>query len=520
MAIGRVGSFATDKPLEDAIGPAIKYNEQMAFKYREEAEKKKAEIAKAKEEQEKLLKPLDDKVTYTPYESDNAMRFDLANKLRKRIDEASNDVRKGKISQQDWNLINANAKATLDFANQGAANINTQAAKIAELASQGKLAKGSVDEALRLGGAYDNRRINFEINPDGTATTVLFDENNEIIEKGGIDKVGSTIYNPIYNVDFDTELQQFKNANPIDFIETISNNQKVGVKELTPRLKSTIDKYAEAKLADKDALINAYYNQTKKFKKDITDPKDIALAKKYIVDKFEGSYNKELNVDEAYQGANYRRQLAQDEKNEIKTNVFDFNNYRTDDFLEKGQDGKTISPYTVYRKGISFSKPIDIVNLGGENSDLNMVKVFGVTKDKKTGGLIFTGKALKTKNAKFVVGGKTYNFKTTSDLAEKGNTEAQAALSSYNVANNYGNFTRRVPSEDEANAVLMQANLDVNSADAKIEELNKGIKQFEGTRKENNKKTYSAVQEKAIQVAMKKNPGYSREEIIQALKLK
>ena len=41
MAIGRVGSFATDRPLEDAIGPAIKYNEQMAFKYREEAEKKK-----------------------------------------------------------------------------------------------------------------------------------------------------------------------------------------------------------------------------------------------------------------------------------------------------------------------------------------------------------------------------------------------------------------------------------------------------------------------------------------------
>ena len=38
-----------------------------------------------------------------------------------------------------------------------------------------------------------------------------------------------------------------------------------------------------------------------------------------------------------------------------------------------------------------------------------MVKVFGVTKDKKTGGLIFTGKALKTKNAKFVVGGKTTN---------------------------------------------------------------------------------------------------------------
>ena len=137
-AIGSKGSYATDRPVQDTIGDALKYTEQMGFKYREEAEKKKAEIAKAKEEQDKLLKPFDEKVTYTPYDSDNAMRFDLANKLRKRIDEASNDVRKGKISQQDWNLINANAKATLDFANQGAANINTQATKIASLASEGK----------------------------------------------------------------------------------------------------------------------------------------------------------------------------------------------------------------------------------------------------------------------------------------------------------------------------------------------------------------------------------------------
>ena len=316
MAIGSRGAYATDRPVQDTIGDALKYTEQMGFKYREEAEKKKAEIAKAKEEQEKLLKPLDDKVTYTPYDSDNAMRFDLANKLRKRIDEASNDVRKGKISQQDWNLINANAKATLDFANQGAANINTQAANVAKLASEGKLAKGSVDEALRLGGAVDNRRINFEINPDGTATTVLFDENNEVIEKGGIDKVGSTIYNPVYNVDYDTELQQFKTANPIDFIETIGNNKIVGVKELTPRLKNTIDKYAEAKLKDKDALINAYYNQTGEFKKDITSPEDVALAKKYIVDKFEGSYNKELNVDEATQRSELARQKAKDKKEE------------------------------------------------------------------------------------------------------------------------------------------------------------------------------------------------------------
>ena len=474
MAIGRVGSFAVDKPLEDAIGPAIKYNEQMSFRYREEAEKKKAEIAKAKAEQDKLLTAFDDKVTYTPYESDNAMRFDLANKLRKRIDEASNDVRKGKISQQDWNLINANAKATLDFANQGATNINTQAANIAKLASEGKLAKGSVDEALRLGGAYDNRRINFEINPDGTATTVLFDENNEIIEKGNIDKVGSTIYNPVYNVDFDTELQQFKNANPIDFIETLGNNQKVGVKELTPRLKNTIDKYAEAKLTDKDALINAYYKQTKKFKKDITDPKDIALAKKYIVDKFEGSYNKELNVDEAYQGANYRRQLAQDKKDEIEAKPF-----VSETPLRNDIKGNYLDPKSYYKGSIGFDEgKLKFNNLGGKTSGINngYVTSFHLEKD---GHVIVAAKYLIDKGQKFKLpNGKEVNFVTASDLYDDPKTDpsTKAALApqldSYTTSASYGD-TYKIYSGDSPELNSLARKAGYNSKDALISDLRK-----------------------------------------------
>ena len=485
--IGVRGSYATDKPIQDTVGDAMRYNEQMSFRYREEAEKKKAEIAKAKAEQDKALPTFDDTVSYTPDESDNAMRFDLANKLRKRIDEASNDVRKGKISQQDWNLINANAKATVDFINQGAANINTQAAKIAELASQGKLAKGSVDEALRLGGAYDNRRINFEINPDGTANTIIFDENNQIIEKGGIDKVGSSIYNPVYNVDFDTELQQFKNANPIDFIQTLGNNQKVGVKELTPRLKNTIDKYAEAKLTDKDVLINAYYNQTGKFKKDITDPKDIALAKKYIVDKFEGSYNKELNVDEAYQGANYRRQLAQDEKEEIKIGTADFGEYRQDDFLTTDK--------TIYRVGRKFVLPKEVTfpeskltfkNLGGNNSDLNAGYVTSITKDKE-GRFIVSGKAVKQKNIKYK--GKDTPMFTVISEAEAGDEEAKSALSGYSLADIYGRFTRRVPQDEVSSLILKTPLKTLENLDRRINELNKN-------EVKNTKKVYAGIDPK------------------------
>jgi len=473
-AIGSKGSYATDRPVQDTIGDALKYTEQMGFKYREEAEKKKAEIAKAKEEQDKLLKPFDEKVTYTPYDSDNAMRFDLANKLRKRIDEASNDVRKGKISQQDWNLINANAKATLDFANQGAANINTQATNISKLASEGKLAEGSVEEALRLGGAVDNRRINFEINPDGTATTVLFDENNEVIEKGGIDKIGSTIYNPIYNVDYDTELQQFKTANPIDFIETIGNNKIVGVKELTPRLKNTIDKYAEAKLKDKDALINAYYNQTGKFKKDITDPKDIALAKKYIVDKFEGSYNKELNVAEATQGAELRRKIAQDKKDEIQAKPF-----ISETPLRNDIKGDNLDPKSYYKGSIGFDEgKLKFNNLGGKTSGINngYITSFHLEKD---GHVIVAAKYLIDKGQKFKLpNGKEVKFQTASDLYNDPDTDQETKetlkpqLDSYTTSASYGD-TYKIYSGDSPELNSLARKAGYNSKDALISDLRK-----------------------------------------------
>lgn len=481
MALGRVGSYITDKPVQDSIQDALKYTEQMGFKYREEEDKKKEKETALKAAKEKDLELPDTKVTYTPFSSDNAMRMDLATKCKNKITESANLVRLGKMSQQEFNLIKSNVMGAIDFANQGATNINTQVTNIAKLASEGKLAKGSEEEALKLGGAYENRQVNFEGNPDGTFNTVTFDKDGKtVLAREGLDKIGSSMYNPVLNVDYDVELQQFKTANPIDFTETLSGLTKTGVKELTPRLKGSINNYAEAKLKNKDALINAYYNATGEFKKDITSEGDIAKAKKYIVDKFEQSYNKEITKDEATGRANYGLAKKESEKDEIKIKSFKFDNVRIDDFTKN-----PISPNTVYTNGISFTKPIKISNLGGANSDLNAVEVLGVTKDKKTGNIIFTGKALKTKNAKFTVGGKKVDFPTAQELANSGNEEAKLALSSYSVASNMGNFTRRIESEDEANAVLGQANLDVNSANYQIEKMNPNV------RKESPKKQVS-----------------------------
>ena len=49
MAIGQKFAYATDRPIQDTIGDALKYNEQMAFKYKEQADKDKA-LKKAEED--------------------------------------------------------------------------------------------------------------------------------------------------------------------------------------------------------------------------------------------------------------------------------------------------------------------------------------------------------------------------------------------------------------------------------------------------------------------------------------
>jgi len=322
MAIGSRGAYATDRPVQDTIGDALKYTEQMGFKYREEAEKKKEKEDAIKKENEKIPEL---KAKTTPYSNRNAFIYDTLDKLKTGMAEKQRLASAGKISQQESNLFKQNAMETIDLLNQSSDRITAQNANMAKLISEGNVADGFEKDALALGGAVDKNQLHPEVNPDGTLNVSVYDIDEtgkkRVLDSGGLDKIGEVAYTPIRNVKFEDYLKQFRETHPIDFEEKFVGNTKVGTKELTPRLASSINDYTDALLADKDALAVAYKNATGNIKRDITDAKDIQIAKEYVADYIKDSYNKELQVDEATQRSELARQKAKDKKDEVVAQI-------------------------------------------------------------------------------------------------------------------------------------------------------------------------------------------------------
>jgi len=474
-AIGKVGSFATDRPINDTIGDAMKYTEQMGFKYREEAAKKKEKedaIKKANEAIPEL------KAKTTPYSNRNAFIYDTLDKLKTGMAEKQRLASSGKISQQESNLFKQNAMQTIDLLNQSSERITAQNANMAKLISEGKVADGSEMDALALGGALDKNQLYPEVNPDGTLKVTVYDidekGNKRVLDSGGLDKIGEVAYTPIRNVKFEDYLKQFRETHPMDFIEKIGNNQITGTKQLTPRLEGSINDYADALLADKDALIVAYKNATGRFKRDITDIKDIEIAKNYLTDYIKDSYNKELNVAEAYQGANYRRQLAQDKKDEIQAKAFISETPLRDDVKDNKLDSKDY-----YKGSIGFDEgKLKFNNLGGKTSGINngYITSFHLEKD---GHVIATAKYLIDKGQKFKLpNGKEVDFKFASEMYDDPKTDEatkevlKPQLDSFTTSASYGD-TYKIYSGDSPELNSLARKAGYNSKDALVSDLRK-----------------------------------------------
>ena len=484
-AIGKIGSFATDKPLEDAIGPAIKYNEQMAFKYKEQADKDKA--LKKAEEDAKLKDYAEWDGKFDPTIIGNSSIDDPLIGMAMKAKQRAADINRELYTTSDFNkkaaLMSERNKLlqSFDIANQTPVLIKQKVKDLQEGIEKGKYNPRDVDFIEKIAKNLETGKYELNYNDRGVASVKIYDTDETGKPKGVLKEtaLGDLVnaFQPKLAFSYEKYKDDtLKNVKPDEF-----GSQKGVViiegKRISPKNIEQSKTYADVIINDPNKLYEAQFL----FKENDPEKLRVKLEKDFLTSIPEGKVQK---LDTGYLNYGLARKKADEEK--IKITDFKFDNPRKDDFIEN----IIVSPNTVYTNGISFSKPIDIVNLGGENSDLNMVKVLGVTKDIKTGDLIFTGKALKTKNAKFTVGGKTYDFKTTSDLAEGGNTEAQAALSSYNVANNYGNFTRRVPSEDEANAVLMQAGLNHSQANALLEKKNPNVNK--STSKPNTQEEFNA----------------------------
>ena len=481
-AVGKVNSYANIQPVNDPLAGAITFADDVfARKRKEDADKAEKQRLAAEKKQLADSKDLDLKGEFTGYGTPDGAIMAGLRKAADAVANAQRDRDSGKMSATDYKIFVQNVKTNMDYMNNKAKNINSQASSYAEMIKKGEVFTPFTENAMRFGGALEKGQFDVEIDPRGNFNYKLFDKDENtgetsIIEKGNILEFGNESFTPVRNYNLDQDLELFKKNNPRQKTETPNGMLMTTVTDIGENTKANIKSHVKGLISNPDILSQAYYLSGGGAERNITDPAKIKQAEDYLVQKYTNSYVKDVELDVDVQ----RQRLAMDKKkaeeDKIKTTTFKFDSPRTDDFLSDKTPGKKVDPKTVYNNGISFDKPAKISNLGGANSDLNMVEVYGVTKDKKTGDLIFTGKALKTKNAKFKVGGKLLDFNMVKKEADAGNEEAKAALDSYGVANNYGNFIRRVTNQEEANAVLLQAGYDVNSAKSELEKLNPDAK--------------------------------------------
>jgi hypothetical protein len=374
--IGKRGSYGTIAPIQgNPLGDAMQDIEDNAFKYR--AEKRLEDEAKKKAEEEKnkeieaSIKAV--KAETTPYETRNAMVIDFANKLRDGVYQKAMDYKNGKLSKTEYDIFNANAQAQIATLNESSKRLTQKNADMTKLVQEGKLARGFEEDAISLGGAVDKNQISWRMRPDGVMEAIVYEKDPntgeiKILDKGGLEKIGEVAYTPVMNVDFDVELEQFKKTNPMDVIETLNPMTKQKVTQLTQRLKENISNYVDAKLTDKNALSVAYYEATGERERNISDDKKIEIAKQYLKDKYEKSYQKEIGVDEATQRANFGLAKRKAEEDEEKP---DFNIVETPPSyaqarVKPGKGYKTVSITMKNQKPVSMISAFDFDDKGNQ----------------------------------------------------------------------------------------------------------------------------------------------------------
>ena len=300
-AIGKIGSFATTQAPQDYISGALQNVENQGFRYR--AERRLAEEEKKKAEEEKQQGIVADlgkiDVNTTPFASHNALAIDGANKLKEYYTEKARLYSEGKISKLDYEIAKRNTMDQVSMMNQANKRINDNFVNYSKLVGEGKVASGFEEDALKLGGAYDNVRMKFELNPQGTLELMAYDENGNIIEKGGLDKFGNNAFTPVLPYDFDKDKQDFIKAYPKVLNEKLVGNTKVGTKGITPQIKEAIDLKVKSVMSNPNALAIKAKEITGKINPNVTDEKVIKQVEENLIKEYESLYAPEKGIKAA-----------------------------------------------------------------------------------------------------------------------------------------------------------------------------------------------------------------------------
>ena len=500
--IGVRGSYGTDAPLEkNYIGEAMANVEENAFKYK--AQRDLAEAKKAKEDEEKL-KELE--------EYNNKFKVNVTG--NQSIDDTTTQYAM-QAKQQAYELTKQ-IQATTDF-NKKAELM----AKRGKIVQSFDILKQIPDMLIKQGADIAKGVEEGKYNPDDVN---LIQEKFKSLEQGKVhyytDDAGNLRFTT-YKVD--------ESGNPTGIIDKDQSVAEL-TKSLTPHLKSNYAdalKNAIANTATKDVTVQngITTTQTKKVEDAVananamsfgnlianTPHEAYAIAKRYNLDPNDKKAIAEVASTEFKNGLDtlYKqtldlgaglaeRKFAYDKKkDEIQSAVAEFGDSRKDDFLtyetvtvdKEGnknvhQTHKTvISGDNVYQNMITFPEnKLTFKNLGGAGSGLNGGFVEGITKDKKTGDWIVTGKALKQKGVKFKMpNGELLDLLSAQEKLSAGSTPEdvksylQAQMDSYSAGDNYGTFTRKVKPVELSSMILKTNFKTLENLNKALKEANKGM---------------------------------------------
>lgn len=309
-AIGKVGSYATVTPVDDKVGDALKYTNEL-FDRSEQRRKAEAEAKakKALERQKEYETDLEKvKGVTTGKRGIDAVVYSAVDQLSKKLAQNSRDVEAGKLSKLEYDIQKKNMLNQIDLMNQSSKRINDQGQEYAKLIETDKIADGFEQDALNFGGAFENGDIYTEVDPNGNLQLISYKDdeagNRQVIDKSDLKTFGNNAFVPVLKVDLNKDLELFKKNNPMGLQESISGTIKTGKKQVTPELDSAIKNHVGALINDPNRLSIAYKEATGDVEKNITDPEKIKKAQDFLYDKYRQSYQEEITKDEATSRAN------------------------------------------------------------------------------------------------------------------------------------------------------------------------------------------------------------------------
>ena len=323
-AIGKAGgSYATVNRSNNYFGGAMQNAQDNAFRFRQERKVKEDE---AKAEKEKIDNEINaglGKISSdtTRFPTQNALIIDATHKLRNAVAEKANLYKNGKISKLDYDTFYANAKSQVDVIDQSAKMINTQYSDALTQIKDGKVNPAFAEYMANAGYAYENNNISLKLKEDLTFESVLYDDNDNIIEVSDLSKFGVKTFTPITDYDLDKDLSEFVKTYPKVLNEEIKNNLKIGTKGTAPEIEKAIEEKVNSTLKDRNQMAIVNYKRSGKVVPDVTNPDDIKANKEYLTNLYNGLYSEEKSVDEALGGARLAEQVRANKEKEKQDRV-------------------------------------------------------------------------------------------------------------------------------------------------------------------------------------------------------